>query len=116
MKLILAFFILFNSFSFSQTGKVEKTLPNLKDLSINDSFVIKPIRFNSTNNHFFYVYSTNLNLNISYYSHEKETKNFSFQKQNTSSFNKKDSFNPNGANNIGTALVFGALNLLIDKN
>jgi len=87
---------------------------NLKPTSFQVNLTNKK---NSFNYDTFNVYNPNYNLNDNYYKmgngyEMSTTKSFSMSNFNGS---KIDSFNPNGTRDLGGALVFGALNLLLNK-
>ncbi|MDP5026924.1 MAG: hypothetical protein NWQ14_01775 [Flavobacterium sp.] len=104
---------------FSQT-KVDTIQPILEPININvnlnsRNYVIGFNQLNFYTKSDFSVYNraTMMNDNFSVYKGQFEYKNSIFIPENTIYNSKIDSFNPNGVNDFGSALLTGILNLTL---
>jgi hypothetical protein len=103
------------TFSYSQSLKVDFTNNTLnkkmtfKDLNL--QFI--PLDFVYNENTSFFYYN-----NLTGFTDKYIEVGNTFYLSQTSVFklDKRDSFNPNGTNDIRAAVLFGALNLLLKKN
>lgn len=119
MKNVL-FLILFGChFIFSQNPALSKSLQSYsfdKEISF-EPFEWKASFTNQKNNLTFYNSATGINN-----TYTKVGENFfqsnikSFSTINILELNRINSFNPNGANDFGNALIFGVLNLILGEN
>ncbi len=119
MKKTFLVTILFSFIGFSQTNNSTQ-LPSLNSISINNTFIIQPILFNTSKKTFSTSRFTSFNSHIGLafnYVKTNETYSLSNFNSNVDLFrrNKIDSFNPNGVHNIGAALIMGTLNLILNN-
>lgn len=118
-KFFVILSLLSNFCLFSQT-KVDTIQPILEPININVNLNSRKyvIGFNQLNFYTksdFSVYNraTMMNDNFSVYKGQFEYKNSIFIPENTIYNSKIDSFNPNGVNDFGSALLTGILNLTL---
>jgi hypothetical protein len=105
---------------FSQT-KVDTIQPILEPININANlntrnyvFGFNQLNFYTKNDFSVYNRATMMNDNFSVYKGQYEYKNSIFIPENMIYNSKIDSFNPNGVNDFGSALLTGILNLTFD--
>jgi hypothetical protein len=105
---------------FSQT-KVDTIQPILEPINIkanlntrNYVFGFNQLNFYTKNDFSVYNRATMMNDNFSVYKGQYEYKNSIFIPENMIYNSKIDSFNPNGVNDFGSALLTGILNLTFD--
>lgn len=118
-KFFVILSLLSNFCLFSQT-KVDTIQPILEPININvnlnsRNYVIGFNQLNFYTKSYFSVYNraTMMNDNFSVYKGQFEYKNSIFIPENTIYNSKIDSFNPNGVNDFGSALLTGILNLTL---
>ncbi|MDP5001690.1 MAG: hypothetical protein NWQ15_07305 [Flavobacterium sp.] len=118
-KFFVILSLLSNFCLFSQT-KVDTIQPILEPININvnlnsRNYVIGFNQLNFYTKSDFSVYNraTMMNDNFSVYKGQFEYKNSIFIPENTIYNSKIDSFNPNGVNDFGSALLTGILNLTL---
>uniref|UniRef100_UPI004049285A hypothetical protein n=1 Tax=Flavobacterium sp. TaxID=239 RepID=UPI004049285A len=105
---------------FSQT-KVDTIQPILEPINIKSNlntrnyvFGFNQLNFYTKNDFSDYNRATMMNDNFSVYKGQYEYKNSIFIPENMIYNSKIDSFNPNGVNDFGSALLTGILNLTFD--
>lgn len=105
---------------FSQT-KADTIQPILEPINIkanlntrNYVFGFNQLNFYTKNDFSVYNRATMMNDNFSVYKGQYEYKNSIFIPENMIYNSKIDSFNPNGVNDFGSALLTGILNLTFD--
>ncbi len=105
---------------FSQT-KVDTIQPILEPININANlntrnyvFGFNQLNFYTKSDFSIYNRATMMNDNFSVYKGQYEYKNSIFIPENMIYNSKIDSFNPNGVNDFGSALLTGILNLTFD--
>ncbi|WP_445714767.1 hypothetical protein [Flavobacterium sp.] len=105
---------------FSQT-KVDTIQPILEPINIKSNlntrnyvFGFNQLNFYTKNDFSVYNRATMMNDNFSVYKGQYEYKNSIFIPENMIYNSKIDSFNPNGVNDFGSALLTGILNLTFD--
>ncbi|MFY7988702.1 MAG: hypothetical protein ACOVNP_07470 [Flavobacterium sp.] len=105
---------------FSQT-KVDTIQPILEPININANlntrnyvFGFNQLNFYTRSDFSIYNRATMMNDNFSVYKGQYEYKNSIFIPENMIYNSKIDSFNPNGVNDFGSALLTGILNLTFD--
>ena len=105
---------------FSQT-KADTIQPILEPININANlntrnyvFGFNQLNFYTKSDFSIYNRATMMNDNFSVYKGQYEYKNSIFIPENMIYNSKIDSFNPNGVNDFGSALLTGILNLTFD--
>jgi|AntRauMFilla1563_2_1112583.scaffolds.fasta_scaffold01362_7 hypothetical protein len=115
MKKLIYLLVFGCSFGFAQNVKVKfsNNVSSKKTLFKNLNLKFEPIEFVKNSNVAFYQYNQTTGNTDKFITIGNE---FYLSNRSNFYFDKRDSFNPNGATNLGTALGFGLLNLLIQKN
>ena len=119
MKNVLFFIVFGCFFSYSQNTSLSKSLVSY---TFDEEISFEPFKWNASfankkNNLTFYNSTTGINntyINVGENYFQSNIKSFSTI--NILELNRINSFNPNGTNDFGNALVFGVLNLIFEKN
>lgn len=118
---ILLFFLLLGYFSFAQV-QVQATNFSKQNFSLSlksfnpANYMISLKSFNSSSKYSFSAYNknTDLNDNYTFISDTYKYRNSTFEVENLHRSLKIDSFNPNGANDLGSAVITGLINTVFD--
>ncbi|CAM3975070.1 MULTISPECIES: hypothetical protein [Flavobacterium] len=116
MKKFIFFSILFSAFGFSQSKDPKIVLPDLNTISINEPFTFEVLNFFNSKSKplFLSIYDSNLDIQSNYLK-TKNNYSLSYINHNLNT-NKIDSLNPSGANDMGAALIFGAVNYILKSD
>lgn len=118
-KYFILTFLISNMCLFAQT-KTDSIQPILEPININVNlnspkyiFGFNQLNFYTKNDFSVYNSMTKMNDNFSVYKGQYEYKNSILIPENMIFNSKIDSFNPNGVNDFGSALLTGVLNLTL---
>ncbi len=118
-KYFILTFLISNMCLFAQT-KTDSIQPILEPININVNlnspkyiFGFNQLNFYTKNDFSVYNSMTKMNDNFSVYKGQYEYKNSILIPENMIYNSKIDSFNPNGVNDFGSALLTGVLNLTL---
>lgn len=118
-KYFILTFLISNMCLFAQT-KTDPIQPILEPININVNlnspkyiFGFNQLNFYTKNDFSVYNSMTKMNDNFSVYKGQYEYKNSILIPENMIYNSKIDSFNPNGVNDFGSALLTGVLNLTL---
>ncbi|UGS21374.1 hypothetical protein [Flavobacterium cyclinae] len=118
-KYFILTFLILNMCLFAQT-KTDSIQPILEPININVNlnspkyiFGFNQLNFYTKNDFSVYNSMTKMNDNFSVYKGQYEYKNSILIPENMIFNSKIDSFNPNGVNDFGSALLTGVLNLTL---
>jgi hypothetical protein len=121
MKKFFMILSLLSTFCLISQTKVDTIQPILEPININANlntrnyvFGFNQLNFYTKNDFSVYNRATMMNDNFSVYKGQYEYKNSIFIPENMIYNSKIDSFNPNGVNDFGSALLTGILNLTFD--
>ena len=113
--MILSLLSTFCLFSQSKTDTIQPILQPIKiDLNLNSNkhfFTFNQLDFYTKNDFSIYNRTTMMNDNYSVYNGQFEYKNSILIPENMVFNSKIDSFNPNGTDDFGSAILMGLLNL-----
>lgn len=116
VAIIVFLFIGFSGFSQNlvKNDSIVFKKPTFQFLNIQPKFSFNRLDFYNQYDLSIYNPTTGFNDNFMLYNGKAEYKNSLMIDQNLMFNNKIDSFNPNGSTEMGSALISGGLNMLLD--